>query len=36
MKKGEYELAVEKYSLGLSFTKDNMPLYLNRALARMK
>jgi tetratricopeptide (TPR) repeat protein len=36
MKQGNYELAVEKYSLGISIVKDNKANYLNRALAYMK
>lgn len=34
--RGEYELAVEKYSLGLSIVRDSKACQLNRALAYMK
>ena len=36
LKDGEYEQAIEKYSLGISVCKDSKANYLNRALAYMK
>ena len=36
MTKGDYELAVEKYSLGLSIVRDSKACQLNRALAYLK
>ena len=36
MKTGDYSMAIEKYSLALSFTRDSKANLLNRALARLK
>lgn len=36
MKKGLYRTANKQYSEALDHTKDNLPCYTNRALARLK